>query len=169
MLRRPVIGVMGGAEAPAEACALAEDFGRLAAQAEWIVLCGGRPVGIMDAVARGAHLAGGFVVGILPGREAGPADASAYLDLAVVTGIGDARNAINVLSSDVVVACAGGPGTVSEVALALKCGRRVVLLGWEAPAHLFSDYVASGALRITATAVEAQQWVAQWLARQGEG
>jgi predicted Rossmann-fold nucleotide-binding protein len=47
-----------------------------------------------------------------------------------VTGLGDARNAINVLSSHVVVALPGGPGTVSEIALALKAGRPVVLLGF---------------------------------------
>jgi hypothetical protein len=54
---------------------------------------------------------------------------SEHVDVAVFTGLGDARNAINVLSSDVVVACGiEGPGTASEVALALKAGRPTVLL-----------------------------------------
>jgi uncharacterized protein (TIGR00725 family) len=162
-MRRPIIGVMGGGEADGDACALAEAFGRLAAQAGWVLLCGGRPVGVMEAAARGAHEAGGLVVGILPGRRDDPAEVSGYLDVAVLTGMGDARNAINVLTSRVVVACAGGPGTVSEVALALKCGRPVVLLGWDVPARVFAASVDAGALRVARTAAEAREMVAGML------
>ena len=165
MTRRPVIGVMGGGSATEAECAVAEAFGRLVAQAGWALLCGGRPVGIMEAAARGAHEAGGFVVGILPGRQDKPAEASAHLDLAIVTGMGDARNAINVLSSHVVVVCPGGPGTISEVALALKCGRPVILLGWDAPAGLFPQQVASGALRLAATPEAARDMVMDALGR----
>lgn len=161
--RRPIIGVMGGGESSAEACALAEAFGRLVARAGWILLCGGRPVGVMEAVARGAHEAGGLAVGILPGRRDDPAEVSRYLDVAVLTGMGDARNAINVLTSHVIVACSGGPGTVSEVALALKGGRPVVLLGWDAPARVFPSYVDDGRLRVAATPEEARDMVAALL------
>jgi uncharacterized protein (TIGR00725 family) len=163
MARRPVIGVMGGQSATAAECAAAETFGRLVAQAGWVLLCGGRPVGIMEAAARGAHEAGGFVVGILPGRSDHPAEASAHLDLAIVTGMGDARNAINALSSHVVVACPGGPGTVSEIALALKAGRPVILLGWDAPASVFPTQVAAGALRPAATPEAARALVEKLL------
>ncbi len=55
---------------------------------------------------------------------------SKFVDVAIVTEMGSARNNICVLSSQVIVACGlGGSGTVSEVALALKAGREVVLLG----------------------------------------
>jgi uncharacterized protein (TIGR00725 family) len=162
--RRRVIGVMGGGSATQAECALAEELGRLVAESGWVLLCGGRPAGIMDAVARGARGAGGFVVGIVPGRRDHPDEVSEHLDLAIITGMGDARNAINVLSSHVVVACPGGPGTVSEVALALKCGRPVVLLGWDGPAHVFPRYAASGALRLAATPGEARDLVAALLA-----
>jgi uncharacterized protein (TIGR00725 family) len=165
MTRRPVIGVMGGGEAAsAGECAAAETFGRLVAESGWVLLCGGRAVGIMEAAARGANEAGGFVVGILPGRDDDPAVVSAHLDLVILTGMGDARNAVNVLSSHVVVACPGGPGTVSEVALALKSGRPVVLLGWDAPTQVFPTYLASGALRIVATPDAARDMVATLLA-----
>jgi uncharacterized protein (TIGR00725 family) len=164
--RRPVIGVMGGGEASEDEQTAANAFGRLVAEAGWILLCGGRPVGVMEAAARGAHDAGGFVVGILPGRRDHPDEASEALDLAVITGMGDARNAINALSSHVLVACPGGPGTVSEVALALKCGRPVVLLGWDAPVHVFPTYAALGALRLAATPDEARDTVAALLAPQ---
>jgi uncharacterized protein (TIGR00725 family) len=130
MSRRPVIGVMGAGDgASARDCALAEALGAEIARRGWALLCGGRAAGVMDAAARGARsVEGSLVVGVLPGDGEDPA-VSTYLDVAIFTGMGNARNAINVLSSDVVVACgAGGPGTASEIALALKSGKPVVLL-----------------------------------------
>jgi hypothetical protein len=105
----------------------ASELGALIAREGWIVLCGGRAEGVMDAVCRGAKRAGGMTVGILPGD--GTEGASEALDVAIVTGLGSARNTINVLSSQAVVACGMGAGTASEVALALKAGKPVVLLG----------------------------------------
>jgi hypothetical protein len=165
MPRRPLIGIMGGGDdaTPTE-CGLAEEFGRLAAAAGWVLLCGGRPVGIMEAAARGAHAAGGLTIGVLPGREDRPGEVSAHLDIAILTGMGDARNAINALSSRVVVACPGGPGTVSEIALALKCGRPVVLLGWDAPVTVFARQVAQGRMRVAWTSAEARDQVAALVA-----
>ena len=76
----------------------------------------------MDEVSKGAKDAGGLVVGVIPTSDrSGCSDA---VDIAIVTGMGNARNNINVLSSDVVVACGMGPGTASEVALALKSQKR---------------------------------------------
>jgi uncharacterized protein (TIGR00725 family) len=126
--RRPVVGVVGaGAGASRSDERLAERLGRLLAEQGWIVLTGGRDCGVMAAACRGAkQVDGALTIGILP-SESGPV--AADVDLAVFTGMGNARNAVNVLTSDVVVACgAGGPGTASEVALALKCARPVVLL-----------------------------------------
>jgi hypothetical protein len=154
----------GGDDATPAECALAEEFGRLAAAAGWVLLCGGRPVGIMEAAARGAHAAGGLTVGVLPGREDRPAEVSTSLDVAILTGMGDARNAINALSSHVLVACPGGPGTISEIALALKCGRPVVLLGWDAPVTVFARHAARGQLRVAQTPDEARDQVTALLA-----
>jgi len=127
--RRPVIGVMGGANVDAAAVQTARRLGALVADRGWILLNGGRDAGVMAASAEGAKNAGGTVVGILPGSDR--AGACPNLDMAIVTGMGDARNVINVLSSDVVIACAGGAGTLSEVGLALKNGKRVILLGFD--------------------------------------
>lgn len=128
MNRRPVIGVMGGGIVPAETERLAFRLGQAVAREGWVLLNGGRDAGVMAASARGAREAGGLVVGILPG--ASRAGASPDLTVAVVTGLGDARNAVNVLSSDVVMALPGGAGTRSEIALALKAGKPLILLGW---------------------------------------
>ena len=108
-MSRVIIGVMGGGEnAPEQAIQDALRLGELIAMQGWVLLNGGRNVGVMEASAKGARNYGGLTVGILPGRSG--QDASEYLDIRIVTGMGDARNAINVLSSDAVVACAGGPG-----------------------------------------------------------
>jgi uncharacterized protein (TIGR00725 family) len=134
----------------------ARELGRRVAQKGWIVLTGGRPAGVMDAACAGAKtVQGSLTVGILPSGPDGPV--SAHVDLAVFTGLGDARNAINVLSSDVVVACGvEGPGTASEVALALKAGRPTVLLAVSPEALAFFRSVARGAtLREAATPQEA--------------
>lgn len=83
-------------------------------------------MGVMDAASRGAKAANGLTVGILPTDD--DQAVSEAVDIAIMTGMGNARNAINVLSSDVVIACGMGAGTASEVALALKTNKPVVLL-----------------------------------------
>jgi uncharacterized protein (TIGR00725 family) len=143
-MRKRVIGVMGGAAATPEACELARHFGRLVAGAGHVLLCGGRPSGVMAAAARGAREAGGLTLGILPGDD--PDQAGEHILLAVATGMGHARNVVNVLTSDVVVVCPGGAGTLSEVALALKNGTPVVALGFE-PGSDFAPWRGRGLMR----------------------
>jgi uncharacterized protein (TIGR00725 family) len=125
--RRPVVAVMGSGEgATPAAMRLAEDLGAELTRRGWAVLSGGRPAGVMAAVSRGARrMAGHLVIGVLPGAG----DPTAEVDVALFTGLGQARNVINVLSADVVVVCGGGgPGTASEAAHALKAGKPLVLL-----------------------------------------
>jgi len=78
----------------------------------------------MEAAARGAKSAGGTTVGILPGVD--PDDANAFIDIPIPTGMGEARNVINVRAADAVVAVAGSHGTLSEIAHAVKMGIPVV-------------------------------------------
>jgi uncharacterized protein (TIGR00725 family) len=142
-VRRRIIGIMGAARAGPESLEAARRLGRLVAERGWVVLTGGRPAGVMEAACEGAkEVPGSITLGILPSAGG---EASGAIDLAVFTGMGDARNAINVLTSDVVVACGvEGPGTASEIALALKAGRPVVLLGAPADATAFYRRVARG-------------------------
>jgi uncharacterized protein (TIGR00725 family) len=92
-------------------------------------VCGGLG-GVMEAACRGAKSAGGTTLGILPGIDR--SDANEFVDVAVPTGLGEARNALVVRAADALVAVGGGYGTLSEIALALKAGKRVVSLGsWE--------------------------------------
>ena len=141
--RKPIVGVMGGSKVDHKTTSMAERLGALIARRGWVLLNGGRNKGVMAASARGAKQAGGLVIGILPDRTT--AKASPDLDFAILTGMGDARNVINVLSSDVVIACPGALGTMSEVTLALKSDKRVILLGLEVGPE-FDKYRRSGQL-----------------------
>jgi uncharacterized protein (TIGR00725 family) len=137
---------MGAGDASPASVALARNLGRGIAERGWVLLTGGRPEGVMAAASAGAkEVEGSLTVGILPSASGGVGPA---VDLAVFTGLGEARNMVNVLSSDVVVACGvEGPGTVSEIALGLKAGKPVVLLGAD-PAALafFRGLTAAGRL-----------------------
>ena len=142
-----------GEKASSRDLRLAEELGELAARAGWIVLTGGRDTGVMRAALRGAkRVEGSLTVGVLPGRD--PGDASPLADVAIATGMGEARNVVNVLSSDVVVACGtGGPGTASEAALALKAGKPLVLLAPSPEAAAF--FPGLGPARVAETAAAA--------------
>ncbi|MDF1542154.1 MAG: TIGR00725 family protein [Anaerosomatales bacterium] len=126
---RTVIGVMGGGVADEATRALAYEVGALIAAEGWVLLNGGRDCGVMAASAAGAASAGGLVVGVLPDDDF--SGVAAGVDIAIPTGMGDARNVINILASHVVIALPGGAGTLSEVAHALKAGRPVVVVGWD--------------------------------------
>jgi len=104
----------------------AASVGQQLARRGCVVLTGGLG-GIMTAASKGAKGAGGLTVGILPGtRKSSPANS--YVDIPVYTGMGEARNVINVKSCDAAIAIGGEYGTLSEIALALKAGCPIVLL-----------------------------------------
>ncbi len=125
-MAQKIIGVMGPARATEHDLKTAEALGRLIAENEWVLLSGGRIEGVMGAVNKGAKAAGGLTVGVLP--TADKEGISPHVDVPIITGMGSARNNINVLSSDVVVAYGMGAGTTSEVVLAAKAGKPVLLL-----------------------------------------
>jgi uncharacterized protein (TIGR00725 family) len=120
---------VGPGEATAEELEAAEEVGRRLAEDGAVLVCGGLG-GVMEAACRGARSAGGLTLGILPGGDR--RDANPYVEVAVPTGLGEARNALVVRAADALVAVGGGYGTLSEIALALKGGTPVVGLGtWE--------------------------------------
>lgn len=133
-----MVAVIGAGRCDDAAARLAYEVGRRLAEARCAVVTGGLG-GVMEAASRGASEAGGLVVGILPGPL--PDEANRFVDVAVASGMGDARNAILANTAEAFVAVAGEYGTLSEVAFALKRGKRVVSLGsWEVdPAVLAAD------------------------------
>ena len=127
--RRRRVAVIGPGYAEPEVLALAEMVGAEIARRDAILICGGLG-GCMAAAARGARAHGGTTIGILPGYDAEAANGD--IDIPLPTGLGEARNVLVVAAAEAVIAIAGGPGTLSELAMALKLGRRVVGLGtWE--------------------------------------
>jgi uncharacterized protein (TIGR00725 family) len=123
------VAVAGSADAPAADVEAAERVGRALAARGAVVVCGGLG-GVMEAACRGTKAAGGATLGILPGLDR--SEANPYVDIAVPTGLGEARNALVVRAADALIAVGGEWGTLSEIALALRAGKRAVGLGtWE--------------------------------------
>lgn len=146
---KTIIGVMGPGEgATPEDIAHAYTLGELIAEQGWVLLTGGRPVGVMEAANQGAKSAKGLTVGILPSTKSTETNTSAAVDIRIVTGMHEARNAVNVLSSDVIIACGMGTGTASEIALALKAGKHVVLLTSDPEAQAFFSKVGQDRLTL---------------------
>ena len=101
-------------------------IGRGLAGKGFIVLTGGLG-GVMTAASKGAKEAEGTTIGILPGtRKTSPANS--FVDIAIYTGMGEARNAVNVKSCDAAIAIGGEYGTLSEIGLALKGNCPIILL-----------------------------------------
>jgi uncharacterized protein (TIGR00725 family) len=121
--------VVGPAQASAAELTAAEQVGRLVVRHGAALVCGGLG-GVMEAACRGARAEGGTTVGILPGLDRSAANP--HVEVAIATGLGEARNALVVRAADAVVAVGGAYGTLSEIALALKAGKRVAgLATWE--------------------------------------
>ena len=132
---RPLyVAVVGSGEATGELYEKAQEVGRLVASRGGIVVCGGLS-GVMEAAARGATEAGGVAIGILPDEDR--ERANSYLSYFMAMGTGQARNLAVVCSGDVIVAVGGEYGTLSEIGLALKVGRPVVVLeSWDLGRHV---------------------------------
>jgi len=122
-----IIGVMGpGEEATSDDMNNACLLGKFIAKQNWVLLTGGRNAGVMHSASKGAKENNGLTIGILPGDDY--SSLSEYVDIPIITGLGNARNNINILSSIVIVACGIGAGTISEIALAIKAGKNIILL-----------------------------------------
>lgn len=107
-----------------------------------ILVCGGRG-GVMEYAAKGMKDGGGKTIGILPGMDRG--EANPYIDIAIPTGLGHARNMINILIGDGVIVVAGGPGTLTEIGYALIFGKRVIVIkGSGGVADILADKVIDG-------------------------
>jgi uncharacterized protein (TIGR00725 family) len=131
MNRRPYVAVVGAGTCDESQVAIAEEVGALLGRSGAIVVCGGLG-GVMEAACRGAKREGGTTIGILPGLERD--DANRYIDVAIATGLGEARNVLVVRAADALIAIGGEFGTLSEIAFALKTNKRVVGLGtWVLP------------------------------------
>lgn len=115
-----------GENATPEDNEIAFELGRSIAKEGWVVLTGGRSFGVMDAAMKGARDVNGLTIGILP--DGNEQLASENADIRIVTGMGSGRNYLSVLSSHIIVVLGMAAGTASEVALAIKANKRIILL-----------------------------------------
>ena len=125
MKRAPILAVIGAGDAPEDVCAMAREVGREIGSRGAVLINGGRG-GVMSAAAEGARSAGGHTIGIIPNYDR--ASANEFIEFVVATGIGEARNAVIIASSDAVVALQGEGGTLAEIGFAKKFGRPIVAL-----------------------------------------
>lgn len=154
MPRRPTVAVIGAGRQIEPAISNARELGRLIAEKGWVLITGGRDSGVMQAANEGAKSAkDSLTIGILPNRNA---EVSPAVDIAIITDTGEARNNIIILSADIVVACGvEGAGTASEVALALKNGKHVILLGVSDTARKFFVEIDGEKIHFVESPVEA--------------
>lgn len=147
-----MISICGPNEPTEKEIAAAEAVGALIAGAGQALTCGGRG-GVMAAACRGAKRAGGTTIGILPGYDT--SEANQWVDHIICTGLGHARNAVVVASGEAIIAIGGGFGTLSEIALALKMGKRVIALeSWDLDPERVGRFADGEAEYLTAATPE---------------
>ncbi len=117
MKEKIIIGVIGSSTCSSSVSEVAYIVGKEIARKNAILICGGRG-GVMEAACKGAKEEKGITIGVLPGND--KENANPYIDIPIVTGMGEARNVIIARSSDAVIAIAGKYGTLSEIAFALR-------------------------------------------------
>jgi uncharacterized protein (TIGR00725 family) len=145
------ISVIGGSRCSQKEAELAEQVGAELGKRGITLVCGGLS-GVMTAACKGARSAGGTTVGILPGNRR--EDANPYVDIPIVTTVGEARNVIVVCSGEAVIAIGGQYGTLSEIAHALR--NRIPVVGLSTWSFSRGGKL-DGSVIVAETAVEAVQ------------
>lgn len=132
-----IVGVIGAGFADESTSRYAEEVGSILAKKGAVVLNGGLS-GVMEASAKGAKSAGGTTIGIIPGQARD--EANAYMDHVIATGMGHGRNILIAHTADALIAVGGEYGTLSEIALSLKLGKKVISLrSWDIPGVLKAE------------------------------
>lgn len=124
-----IIGIMGPNDATEQNLKDAYEIGKYVASKGYTVLTGGLNIGIQNEGLKGAKLSNGLTIGIMPFNE--PEKFSEFVDIPIITNMRSGRNYINVLSSNLVIACGIDVGTVSEISLSLvkTNNKKVILVG----------------------------------------
>jgi hypothetical protein len=162
MSERVIAGVMGpGEDASSEEVRIASELGGAVAREGWILLTGGRNAGVMDAAARGARKEGGMTIGVLPGMNT--SSMSESVDIAIITGLHEGRNNINVLSSHLLFFVGMSAGTASELSLAIKYGKPCILLAQREEVIQAFQSIAGHTIEIADTPVAAVEKAREYL------
>jgi len=153
-MRHILIGVLGPGEGAGQReMDDATLIGELVAKAGWAVMTGGHVAGVMGAAAKGARAAGGLTIGVLPTADA--LGASPAVDVVIASGLGEARNAVIAQSVNACVVCGMNAGTASEVALAIRAKKPVVLVRSDEITAKFFRTLEPESVRVAMSAGEA--------------
>ena len=161
-MAKPIVGIMGpGESARPEENEMAFELGKAIAEHGWVLLTGGRSFGIMEAAMKGAHEANGLTIGVLPTDTAEGSSDNA--DIKIITGLGSGRNLINVLSRNILVVIGMAAGTASEVALAIKANKKIILLHQDEITIRFFKNIGTYKILVANTIEEAVKIIADYL------
>ncbi|MCX5706932.1 MAG: TIGR00725 family protein [Candidatus Omnitrophica bacterium] len=145
-MRKRVVGVIGGHDCTKEVEQIAQELGKKLGKVAEILVSGGLS-GTMKAVCSGFKAAGGVTIGILPGYDKN--NANEFVDIAIPTGLGLARNVLVVKAADVVIALPGRAGTLSEIAYGLQFGIPVISLdSWDIPGVIKVKTVEEAVIKV---------------------
>lgn len=162
---KTIIGVMGpGESATPEDNEIAFELGRSIAKNGWLLLTGGRSFGVMEAALKGAVDEDGLTIAILPTET--DKDASSNAHIRICTGMGSGRNIINALSCKMLVVVGMAAGTASEVAHAIKAGKKVILLNQDEITIRFFKNVGGYKVLVAKTVEETINHIKDYLAVQ---
>lgn len=117
------ISIFGGRDITPEVYENTVEIGRLLAQKDFLVFCGGGS-GVMEAISKGVCEENGTVIGILKGRDL--SEGNEFLTIPIATGMDIARNALLAYICDVAIAISGKYGTLSEIAYAFQLNKAVI-------------------------------------------
>ncbi len=123
MNRKIQITLIGDSEEIEQNNRIAYEIGKYIAGKGWALITGGRQ-GVMAASSKGAMENKGLIISLLPSEDVN--EGNEYETVAIATGIGYARNSMNVLSADIVVVVGGGSGTLSEIAYAWAYNKPII-------------------------------------------
>ncbi len=138
-MRKKIVSVIGGRNCTDEVEQLTLNLGKRLANVVDILVCGGLS-GVMKAICQGFKVGGGLTVGIIPSYN--KEDSNEFVDIAIPTGMGLARNVLVVKSADVVVALPGEAGTLSEIAYCLQFGIPVISFkSWDIPGVIKTETI----------------------------
>lgn len=124
---KKIIGIMGATKANEKDLMNAYELGKYCAEKEYVTLTGGLKYGVMNEALKGAKENGGITIGIMPtdDRE----EFSEYVDIPIITTMESGRNYIEILTSDIIIACGISAGTSSEISLAINPRKKIILVG----------------------------------------
>lgn len=150
---KKIVGIMGATKAKEEDLINAYQIGKYCAENDYVTLTGGLKYGVMTEALKGAKENGGLTIGIMPTNDKN--EFSEYVDIPVVTTMKAGRNYIEVLTSDLIVACGMSAGTSSEVSLAIKPGKKILLVGTDKETNDFYKKITNNQIFIAKNYKEA--------------